>query len=215
MSCFESSKFLKNPQVMNQAVLIKACEELGWKYEIRQGELVVLDANQKDDLKGEFLLKVRGDTVTYNSYYMKNAKEFVSELQQHFFKLNVVYAKETILKEFEAVGFTLKRDFDFVANEEEVDRFYMVGYSKMENEDENKTEIQFTILKDGSVVTDSNYIPEDIHKLADEAMLKLDGAFGSKRREGIEIVRKEVPIKYQGKTQCTINGQLKSTIKIR
>jgi hypothetical protein len=39
--------------------------------------------------------------------------------------------------------------------------------------------------------------------------------FGNKRREGIEIKRKEVPIKYQGKTQCTTNGQLKSTIKIR
>ena len=85
----------------------------------------------------------------------------------------------------------------------------------MENEEENKTEIQFTILNDGSVVTDSNYIPEDIHKLADEAMLKMDNAFGNKRREGIEIKRKEVPIKYQGKTQCTVNGQLKSTIKIR
>ena len=53
MSCFESSKFLKNPQVMNQAVLIKACQELGWKYEIRQDELIILNANQKEDLKGD------------------------------------------------------------------------------------------------------------------------------------------------------------------
>jgi hypothetical protein len=82
---------------------------------------------------------------------MKNAKEFVSELQQQFFKLNIVYAKETILKEFESAGFSFKRDFDFVATKEEVDRFYMVGYSKMENEEENKTEIQFTILNDGTV----------------------------------------------------------------
>lgn len=215
MSCFESSKFLKNPQTMNQAVLIKACQELGWKYEIRNNELIVLHANQQEDLKGEYLLKVRGDVVSYNSFYMNNAKEFVSELQQQFFKLNIVYAKETILKEFESVGFSFKRDFDFVATAEEVDRFYMVGYSKMENEEENKTEIQFTILNEGSVVTDSNYIPEDIHKLADEAMLKMDNAFGNKRREGIEIKRKEIPIKYQGKTQCTVNGQLKSTIKIR
>ena len=96
MSCFESSKFLKNPQVMNQEVLIKACNELGWKYEIRQNELIVLNANQKEDLRGEYLLKVKGDTVSYNSYYMKNAKEFVAELQGVFFKLNVVYAIETI-----------------------------------------------------------------------------------------------------------------------
>lgn len=191
MSCFESSKFLKNPQVMNQEVLIKACNELGWKYEIRQNELIVLNANQKEDLRGEYLLKVKGDTVSYNSYYMKNAKEFVSELQGTFFKLNVVYAKETILKEFEGVGFTFKRDYDFVATNDEVDRFYMVGYSKIENEDEKRTEIQFTILSDGTVVTDSNYIPEDIHKLADEAMLKLDSAFGTSRREGIEIKEKK------------------------
>lgn len=193
MSCFESSKFLKNPQVMNQEVLIKACNELGWKYEIRQNELIVLNANQKEDLRGEYLLKVKGDTVSYNSYYMKNAKEFVAELQGVFFKLNVVYAKETILKEFEGVGFTFKRDYDFVANNEEVERFYMVGVSKIENEDEKRTEIQFTILNDGTVVTDSNYIPEDIHKLADEAMLKIDSAFGTQRREGIEIKERKFP----------------------
>lgn len=210
MSCFESSKFLKNPQVMNQEVLIKACNELGWKYEIRQNELIVLNANQKEDLRGEYLLKVKGDTVTYNSYYMKNAKEFVSELQGTFFKLNVVYAKETILKEFESVGFTFKRDYDFVASNEEVDRFYMVGYSKIENEDEKRTEIQFTILSDGTVVTDSNYIPEDIHKLADEAMLKLDSAFGTSRREGIEIKRKEVPERYKTKSFCTINNKIRA-----
>ena len=127
---------------------------------------------------------------------MKNAKEFVAELQGVFFKLNVVYAKETILKEFEGVGFTFKRDYDFVANNEEVERFYMVGVSKIENEDEKRTEIQFTILNDGTVVTDSNYIPEDIHKLADEAMLKIDSAFGTQRREGIEIKRKEVQVNF-------------------
>ena len=210
MSCFESSKFLKNPQVMNQEVLIKACNELGWKYEIRQNELIVLNANQKEDLRGEYLLKVKGDTVSYNSYYMKNAKEFVAELQGVFFKLNVVYAKETILKEFEGVGFTFKRDYDFVANNEEVERFYMVGVSKIENEDEKRTEIQFTILNDGTVVTDSNYIPEDIHKLADEAMLKIDCAFGTQRREGIEIKRKEVPERYKTKSYCTVNNKIKA-----
>ena len=210
MSCFESSKFLKNPQVMNQEVLIKACNELGWKYEIRQNELIVLNANQKEDLRGEYLLKVKGDTVSYNSYYMKNAKEFVAELQGTFYKLNVVYAKETILKEFESVGFTFKRDYDFVATNEEFDRFYMVGYSKIENEDEKRTEIQFTILSDGTVVTDSNYIPEDIHKLADEAMLKLDSAFGTSRREGIEIKRKEVPERYKTKSFCTVNNKIRA-----
>lgn len=210
MSCFESSKFLKNPQVMNQEVLIKACNELGWKYEIRGNELLVFDAKQKEDLRGEYLLKVSGATATYNSYYMKNAKEFVAELQETFFRLNVVYAKETILKEFEAVGFTFKRDYDFIASNEEVDRFYMVGYSKIENEDEKRTEIQFTILHDGTVVTDSNYIPEDIHKLADKAMLKIDAAFGTDRREGIEIIRKQVPDRYKTKSFCTVTNKIKA-----
>lgn len=208
MSCFESSKFLRNPQVMNQEVLIRACDKLGWKYEIKNQELVVLNANQKENLKGEYLLKVKGDIVTYNSYYIKNAKEFVVELQETFFELNVNYAKETILKEFESAGFTFKRDYDFVANSEEVERFYMVGYSKIENEDEKRTEIQFTILMDGTVVTDSNYIPEDIHKLADEAMEKIDNAFGTSRREGIEIKRKEVPEKYKNKSYCTVNNKI-------
>lgn len=208
MSCFESSKFLRNPQVMNQEVLVRACDKLGWKYEIKNHELVVLNANQKENLKGEYLLKVKGDIVTYNSYYIKNAKEFVLELQETFFELNVNYAKETILKEFESAGFTFKRDYDFVANSEEVERFYMVGYSKIENEDEKRTEIQFTILMDGTVVTDSNYIPEDIHKLADEAMAKIDNAFGTSRREGIEIKRKEVPEKYKTKSYCTVNNKI-------
>ena len=196
MSCFESSKFLKNPQVMNQVVLQKACDELGWKYEIRNNELIVLNANQKENLRGEYLLKVKGDTVTYNSFYMKNAKEFVSE--------------ETILKEFEGVGFTFKRDYDFVATEEQVEQFFMVGISRIENEDEKRVEIKFTILNDGTVVTDSNYIPEDIHKLADEAMQKIDGAFGSQRREGFEIIRKEVPEKYLTKSYCTVNNKIKA-----
>ena len=208
MSCFESSKFLRNPQVMNQEVLVRACDKLGWKYEIKNQELVVLNANQKENLKGEYLLKVKGDIVTYNSYYIKNAKEFVLELQETFFELNVNYAKETILKEFESAGFTFKRDYDFVANSEEVERFFMVGYSKIENEDEKRTEIQFTILMDGTVVTDSNYIPEDIHKLADEAMEKIDNAFGTSRREGIEIKRKEVPEKYKNKSYCTVNNKI-------
>jgi hypothetical protein len=208
MSCFESSKFLRNPQTMNQEVLKKACDNLGWKYEIKNDELVVLNANQKENLRGEYLLKVKGDTVSYNNYYIKNAKEFVLELQDTFYELNRIYAKETILKEFESAGFTFKKDYDFIANSEEVERFYMVGYSKIENEDEKRTEIQFTILNDGTVITDSNYIPEDLHKLADEAMSKIDQSFGTTRREGIEIKRKEVPERYKTKSYCTVNNKI-------
>jgi len=210
MSCFESSTFLRNPEVMNQEVLIKACEKLNWKYKIEGNILAVYDVNQKEDLHGEAALKVQGNLITYNSYYMKNGKKLVTEFQEQFFQLNVEYAKETILGEFERVGFSFKRDYDFVPNEQEVDRFFMVGYSKIENEDEKRTEIQFTILNDGTVVSDSNYIPEDIHKLADEAMEKIDGAFGTNRREGIEIKRKEIPVRYQNKSYCTVNNKIKA-----
>lgn len=210
MSCFESSKFIKNPQIINQEILKKACDDLGWKYEISDGELLVIDAGQKDDLKGEYLLKVKGDNVTYNSYYTKDGRKFVSELQEHFFKLNITYAKETVLSEFERAGFTFKRDYDFVANEEEVESFFMVGYSKLENEDEKRTEIRFTILSDGAVITDSNYIPEDLHELADKAMERIDASFGSTRREGIEIKRKEIPERYKLKSYCTVNNKIKA-----
>jgi hypothetical protein len=97
-----------------------------------------------------------------------------------------------------------------VATEEQVEQFFMVGISRIENEDEKRVEMKFTILNDGTVVTDSNYIPEDIHKLADEAMQKIDGAFGSQRREGIEIIRKEVPEKYLTKSYCTVNNKIKA-----
>lgn len=210
MSCFESSKFLKNPQILNQQVLIQACDELGWKYEIHRDELVIRNAGQKENLRGEFLLKVKGDKVTYNTYYTKDGKKFVRELQRQFYDLNVSYSKKTILQEFESVGFTFKRDYDFIPNEEQVESFFMVGYSKIDEEDEKRTEIRFTILSDGAIVTDSNYIPEDLHKLADEAMSKIDDAFGSERREGIEIIRKEIPERYKTKSYCSVNNKVKA-----
>lgn len=210
MSCFESSKFLRNPQVLNQDVLKQSCDNLGWKYEIRNGDLVVTDANLSQDLHGEYLLKVSGSKVSYNTYYISDAGKYASQLQEQFYELNISYSKETILREFERAGFAFKRDYDFVPNEEEVDSFFMVGYSKLENEDEKRTEIRFTILSDGAVVSDSNYIPEDIHKLADEAMSRIDAAFGTERKEGVHIKRKEIPERYKTKAYCTVNNKIKA-----
>lgn len=45
MSCFESSTFLKNPDVMNQEILISACDKLGWKYSVTANELTVFHLN--------------------------------------------------------------------------------------------------------------------------------------------------------------------------
>ena len=210
MSCFESSTFLKNPSIMNQSILIKACEKLNWKYKVEDKVLLVYEANQKTNLRREYALKVDGNRITYNSYYMKNGKELVKKLENEFYHLNISYAKETILAEFNRVGFTLLPDYNFIKNDKEVERFSMVGYSKIKEETEKKTVIQFTILNDGTIVSDSNYIPADLHELADKAMEKIDEAFGTKREEGVHIKRKEVPLKYKNKSYCTANNKIKA-----
>jgi hypothetical protein len=214
MSCFESSTFLKNPKVMNQEILKKACEKLSWKFEVKTEQnkqvLYVYDTNKNANLQGEFALKVIDNVVTYNSYYMKNGQELIKELEGQFYDLNVVYAKETILREFQTVGFKLLPDLKFVANETEKEKFKMVATTRNPNESEKRTEIEFIIKFDGTIVTDSNYIPEDIHKLADKAMEAIDKSFGTTRKEGEHIKRKSIPTIYQGKTYCSATGQIKS-----
>ena len=49
---------------------------------------------QKEKVYGEYVLKVSGSTVTYNSYYLSNGGQLVAELQSVFFPLNVEYAKK-------------------------------------------------------------------------------------------------------------------------
>ena len=214
MSCFESSTFLKSPQVMNQEILKKACEKLGWKFEIKKEQetqvLYVFDTNKNTNLHGEFALKVIDNVVTYNSYYMKNGQQLINVLESQFYDLNVVYAKETILREFQAVGFKFLPDWKFTPTEKEKEKFKMVASTKMPNETEKRTEIEFLIKYDGTIVTDSNYIPEDIHRLADKAMDAIDKSFGTKRKEGEQIMRKPIPSIYRGKTYCSASGQIKS-----
>ena len=214
MSCFESSTFLKNPQVMNQEILKKACEKLGWKFEVKIEQnkevLFVYDTNKNANLHGEFALKVIENIVIYNSFYMKNGQELIKELESQFYCLNVAYAKETILREFQAVGFKFLPDLKFIATEIEKEKFKMVATTRIPNESDKRTEIEFVIKFDGTIVTDSNYIPEDIHKLADKAMEAIDRSFGTQRKEGEHIKRKSIPAIYQGKTYCSASGQIKS-----
>lgn len=214
MSCFESSTFLKSPNVMNQEILKQACEKLGWTFEIKTEQskqvLYVYNAIQQSNLHGEYALKVVDNVVTYNSYYMKNGRELAKELETQFYGLNVVYAKETILREFQAVGFKFLPDLKFIATEIEKEKFKMVATTRNPNESDKRTEIEFVIKFDGTIVTDSNYIPEDIHKLADKAMEAIDKSFGTKRKEGVHIKRKPIPAIYQGKTFCLATGQIKS-----
>ena len=166
---------------MNQQVLKTACDKLGWGYEIRNNEFLITDIKQNTELHGEFAIKVKGDEVIYNSYYLKNGKELVTELQSVFFPLNVEYAKNTVVTSFEQKGFTFKKDYDFVPTAEEAERFCMVGYTKIPGEKEKRYEIQFSILIDGTVVTDSNYLPDDVNDLAHKAMDEIEAKYGNKR----------------------------------
>lgn len=206
MSCFESSTFLKNPDVMNQGILISACEKLGWKYTVTGKELTVFQLNSNENLRGEYAMKIVDNKVTYNTFYLQNAQLKVQELQNAFYELNVKYAEESIIREFKKQGWRFKSNDKFKANENDKVSFYMVGRSKLKEETEPVSQIKFTILKDGSVKTDSDYIPKDIHELADKAMESLESVFGNKR----EIKGKEIPLKYKLKTFC----ENKKTISI-
>lgn len=180
MSRYESSRFVKNPQIMNQEVLKYACEKLGWKYTVKGNDLYITGIpNVK--LYGEFAMKVSDDQVTYNSYYLRNGRELVTELQNAFFPLNVEYAKKTIISSFQAKGFTLRKLYDFRPTEEVAEKFNMVGYTKIPNEKEKRYEIQFSVLSDGTVVTDSNYLPDDVNERAHSAMDDVEIKFGNKR----------------------------------
>ena len=181
MSRYESSRFVKDPKVMNPEVLAKACDKLGWKYTVKGGDLLVTDLGGKEKLYGEFALKVSGGTVTYNSYYLKNGAELVENLKSVFFPLNVEYARDSVIRSFSANGFTYKKDYSFRPTEEVVDHFSMVGYTELPGESEKRYEVAFSILKDGTVVTDSNYLPDDVNDRAHRSMDGLQKLFGRER----------------------------------
>lgn len=205
MSCFESSTFAKNSDIMHQDILIKACEQLNWKYTLTNDELIIWKLNSGEELGGEYAMKVKDNKVTYNTYYVKNAKNRVVELQRVFFDLNIKYAEESIIREFKKAGYSYKSNSKFKVTEDERISFYMVGRSKLKDEKELLSQIKFTILKDGSIITDSNYIPEDIHELADKAMERLESTMGNKR----VIKPKEIPLKYKNKAFCKSRETLK------
>ena len=86
MSRFESSRFARNPWVMNANVLTATCEALGWQYSIQNNILLVTEVGSGSNFFGEFALKLDMSTneVTYNTYYIPNAKEKVEELKEKF-----------------------------------------------------------------------------------------------------------------------------------
>ena len=198
MSRFESSRFVRNPHVMHVDVLKSACDTLGWTYSINGNELLVIDANHGTKLYGEFALKLNLTTneVTYNTYYMPNAVQKVEELQNQFYALNAAYAKNSLVQKFKKKGFTYKANDRFTPTTEEVYSFFMVGRSKDKSEDEPVAQIKFVILKDGTIVTDSDYLPNDVNERAHDAMDVLEQLLGNKR---IMTKKTNIPAKYLAK----------------
>ena len=203
MSRFETSKFVRNTSVMNQGCLIEACQELNWKYAQQNDELLIIDIGVKQSFGSEYAIKVKGNDVTYNTYYLGNAKDYVQKLQGIYNELNVEYSKTTVINEFKKKGFTFKSNDKFATTEQEKASFFMVGRSKDKNETEPVGQVKFTILFDGTVISDSNYLPEDVNKLAHTAMDNIDLNFSSKR----VMKKKEVPLKYKDRMNKTIQVQ--------
>lgn len=193
MSRFETSKFVRDSSIMHQNVLEEACISLGWKYQIKDNSLLITDLGNNINFYGEYAIKVTDNKVTYNTYYFGKTSEEVKKLQNRFNALNVSYTKNLLLNEFKSKGFAFKRNVKFVENETEKVSFFMVGRSKMKNEKEPVGEIKFTILFDGTIVSDSNYLPEDVNEKAHSAMDSIDAFFGSKRI----MTKKEIPTKYR------------------
>jgi hypothetical protein len=203
MSRFETSKFVRNTSVMNQECLIDACQKLNWKYTQRGDELLITDIGVTQSFGSEFAIKVKGNNVTYNTYYLGNTKEYVQKLQGVYNELNVEYSKTAVINEFKKKGFTFKSNDKFVQTEEEKVSFFMVGRSKDKTETEPVGQIKFTILNNGTIISDSNYLPADVNTLAHAAMDGIDVNFSSKR----VMTKKEIPLKYKDRVKRTTEVQ--------
>lgn len=194
MSRFESSRFARNSNVMNAEILKSACDSLKWEYTINGNILTISDVNQTQNMYGEYVLQLNLTTnqVSYNTYYTPDAKTKVEELQNVFYRLNAEYARKSLMQSFKRKGFTYLSNDKFHPTEEEVYSFFMVGRSKDKTEDEPVAQIKFTILKDGTIITDSEYLPNDVNEKAHDAMDELETLLGNKR----VMTRKDIPSKY-------------------
>jgi len=203
MSRFETSKFVRDKKLMNQGVLENACKELGWQYSIKDKVLFVYDLGIGKSFQGEYAIRVENNIVSYNTYYHGNTGSEVRKLQDKFNELNVAYTQDLLIAEFKKMGFTYKSNMNFHQTEEEKVSFYMVGRTKKQNETEPIGEIKFTILFDGTIISDSNYLPDDVNEKAHLAMDSIDEFFGTKRI----MTKKEIPLKYKGRITHSKNIQ--------
>lgn len=194
MSRFESSRFVRNNNIMNKDVLISACNALGWTYKLDGDVLTVSDVKQQATLYGEFALRLntRTNEVVYNTFYLPNASQKVQELQEQFYRINAEYARKSLIQEFKKKGFTYKTNDRFTPTTETLYSFFMIGRSKDKNEDEPVAQIKFDIMHDGTIVTDSDYLPNDVNERAHDAMDVLEQLMGNRR----VMTKKPVPSKY-------------------
>lgn len=194
MSRFESSRFVRNNNIMNKDVLISACNALGWTYKLDGDVLTVSDVKQQATLYGEFALRLntRTNEVVYNTFYLPNVSQKVQELQEQFYRINAEYARKSLIQEFKKKGFTYKTNDRFTPTTETLYSFFMIGRSKDKNEDEPVAQIKFDIMHDGTIVTDSDYLPNDVNERAHDAMDVLEQLMGNKR----VMTKKTVPSKY-------------------
>lgn len=205
MSRFESSTFVRNVNAMSKDILIEACKELGWSYTVYADAVLVTDLGLEQKFYGEFAIKVENNTVTYNTYYLGNTYEYVSLLKEKYASLNVEYSKKSVITAFKTKGFTYKSIPNFVPNGNIIYKFIMVGRSKDKSEEEPIGEVTFSILSDGTIISDSNYLPDDVNKRAHAAMDLIDGNFQSKR----VMTKKDIPLKYRSKIK-----QSSSTLQV-
>jgi hypothetical protein len=176
---------------------------MNWRAEDRQGTLWIFPGHIDPARFGnEPVLKLQGNTIAWNSYYLQNSQQLVDELrgsyQEMYREMRVEYARTAILAAFRKIGFHFLEDLHFRPTGQEKHQFFMKGESKLREEQERTAKIRFTILTDGTVRTDSDYIPEDIHLLADKAMAELEAAFGNAR----QISPREIPARYLHKAFC-------------
>ena len=204
MSRFETSKFVRNNAIMRQECLIAACDNLGWKYKVENGITLVTDIGVGISFGFEYAIKVDGTTVTYNTYYFNQTEEYVKKLREEYNALNVEYSKIVTINAFKKHGFTFKSNPSFKPNEIEKISFYMIGRSNIKEEDEPIGQIKFTILNDGTVISDSDYLPEDVNKRAHASMDDIDENFSSSR----VMTRKEIPDKYRHKVMRDANNHV-------
>ena len=202
MSCFETSTFLPDQEIIDPEIILRACDALGWTYQKLRDELRITAVGDHRNLHGEAALRIQGNRIMWNTYYQRDGHSQAAQIQHKYreilFETRIAYAYQSIVEAFTAQGFALVPARNFVPDAHIKHRFDMKGRSKIKTETEPTAKIRFEIDARGNVTTSSDYIPEDIHLKADQAMAQLEQLFGTRRK----IKPKAIPARYKNKAFC-------------